>query len=86
MILKHAIPVCCLALTACGSVQNQSTSSITVDGNSYELKTEEIQGPNGTFDNTSVIVNGREYLCKPESPNDCEDAVVQALNSDDSGQ
>lgn len=86
MTLKHAIAPCLLVLTACGTVENESKSSITVDGNAYELRTEQIEGPNGTYDNTSVIVNGRMYLCKPDSPNDCEDAVIQALNSNNSGE
>lgn len=64
-----------ILLSACGSVTNETTSSIVVDRNTYELRTRTIQGPNGAYDTSSVRVNGTYRQCQPDSPGSCEAAV-----------
>lgn len=72
-----------LLLSACGSVVNESTSSINVDGRSYELRSRTIQGANGSYDTSSVRVNGVYYQCLPASPGSCEGAVREGLFNGD---
>ena len=67
--------VAALLLGACGSVTNETTSSIVVDRNTYELRTRTIQGPNGAYDTSSVRVKGTYRQCQPDSPGSCEAAV-----------
>ncbi len=68
-------------LAACGEVVNETTSTLVVDGNAYELRTRTIQGQNGTFDQSSVKVQNRIYTCLPNSPGDCE-ATVRLARSE----
>ena len=67
-----------LLLSACGSVVNETTGSYVVDGKSYELRTRTVQGSNGTYDTSSIRVNGTYYQCRPESPGSCKAAVTNA--------
>jgi hypothetical protein len=62
-------------LAACGTVESQSSGSIVVDGQSYELRERMINGPTGPYTNTSVRVRGNYITCLPDSPGDCEAAV-----------
>lgn len=64
-----------ILLSACGSVTNETTSTINVDGRNYELRTRTIQGPNGTYDTSSVRVNGAYVQCIPSSPGSCRGAI-----------
>ncbi|MEP2030393.1 MAG: hypothetical protein ABJI96_16985 [Paracoccaceae bacterium] len=67
-----------LLLSACGSVVNETNSSIVINGRTYELRTRTIQGSNGTYDTSSVRVNGTYYQCQPDSPGSCKAAVTNA--------
>lgn len=71
---------CLLGLGACATALSESRSTIVVDGRSYDLITREMEGPNGTFEQSHVIVNNRLYICLPDSPGDCEAAVKTARN------
>lgn len=70
-----------LALGACTTVADEQLSAITVDGKSYTLRTRTIEGPNGSFETTSARVRGGYYLCKIDSPGDCEAAVKRGLET-----
>lgn len=72
-----------LLLSACGSVTNESTSSINVDGRNYELRTRTIQGSIGSYETSSVRVRGVFYQCLPNSPGSCEGAVRDGLYTGD---
>lgn len=69
------------ALGACATVAEEQLSAIVVDGESYTLRTRTIQGPNGPFETTSARVRGGHFLCKIDSPGDCEAAVRRGLES-----
>ncbi len=64
-----------LSLGACATVTDERLSSIVVDGREYTLRTRTIDGPNGAFETTSAIVRGKAFICKIDSPGDCEAAV-----------
>ncbi|WP_299830166.1 hypothetical protein [uncultured Roseobacter sp.] len=64
-----------LALGACATVAEEQLSTIIVDDESYVLRTRTIEGPNGPFETTSARVRGKYFICKIDSPGDCEAAV-----------
>lgn len=64
-----------LALGACATVAEEQLSSIVVDDESYVLRTRTIEGTNGAFETTSARVRGKYFICKIDSPGDCEAAV-----------
>jgi hypothetical protein len=64
-----------IVISACATVESESRSTIVVDGASYELRTQVIDGRNGPCQHSSVVVKNRLYTCLPDSPGDCEAAV-----------
>lgn len=70
-----------LALGACTTVAQERLSTIDVDGESYVLRTRTIEGPNGPYETTSARVRGAHFLCKIDSPGDCEAAVRRGRES-----
>lgn len=80
MRIPYLVTASMLVLSACGSLVSQSSSTIIVDGRSYELRTSVIDGPQGTYEQSRVVVKNQTYLCLPDSPGDCEAAVRQGLN------
>lgn len=76
MIFRTALGMTFLSLAACATVSNETRGSITVDGRTYETRTRDLSGSQGTYSQTSVIVNNVPYTCLPASPGDCQ-AVVR---------
>ncbi|MFK7879967.1 hypothetical protein [Roseobacter sp.] len=60
---------------------NETRNTIVVDGEPYDIRTRTIDGPNGTYQTSSVRVYGFYYTCIPDSPNDCEAAVRNGLEN-----
>ncbi len=85
MRLKSLFCLCALLLGACASVVDESTGTVLVNGRAYELRTRTMEGPNGTFQTTQVMVRGMPQVCKPDSPGDCEAAVRRGLSRPDRG-
>ena len=75
MQLRYSIALGLGVLAGCAPVQSESRSTITVDGRSYELRTQVIDGPRGPYEHSSVVVKNRIYTCLPDSPGDCEATV-----------
>lgn len=69
-----------IALSACGTVTNESFSTIEVNDDTYNIRTRTIDGPNGSYQTSSVQVYGLQYQCLPESKGDCEAAVRRGLD------
>lgn len=67
-----------IALGGCASVSSETFKTIVLEGRSFELRTRTIDGPNGSYETSSVRVRGSYYLCKPDSPGDCEAAIKTA--------
>lgn len=78
MRLGVSLITCAVLLAACATVIEESTSTITVDGRSYDLRERRLDGPNGPVKQTSVWVKGGYSLCLIDSPGDCEAAVRNA--------
>ncbi|WP_299865350.1 hypothetical protein [uncultured Roseobacter sp.] len=70
-----------LALGACATVAEERLSSIVVDDESYVLRTRVIETENGSFETTSARVRGKYFICKIDSPGDCEAAVRRGKES-----
>ena len=79
MLARAPLVVFALLLASCGTVENTKTGVITVRDENYELRTRTIDGPQGTYEHTSVNVRGIYFPCKIDSPGDCEGAVHQGL-------
>jgi hypothetical protein len=66
-----------IGLGACGTVQNESNQTAVLQsgfnaGERYTLRTRTYSGPNGSFEQTSVVYRGISRTCLPDSPGDCE--------------
>jgi hypothetical protein len=70
-------------LAACQTVEDEQRSTITVDGRSYELRTQVVNGPNGPFERSRVVVRNQFLTCLPQSPGDCEATVRLARTTSD---
>ncbi|MDW3224804.1 MAG: hypothetical protein R8G34_18300 [Paracoccaceae bacterium] len=79
--LQFLCVVGAIALSGCASVTSETFSTVVLEGRSYELRTRTIDGPNGPYETSSVQVRGSYYLCKPDSPGDCEAAIREGRKS-----
>lgn len=80
MSLKFIAPVSLVVLTACASVATETRTPATLEdgffaGERYEVRTRLIEGPQGDYEQTSVVYRGLSRTCIPDSPNDCERAA-----------
>ncbi|WP_298839116.1 hypothetical protein [uncultured Roseobacter sp.] len=75
MFLRIFLILSFSALAACASVSNERTSTYTVDGQVYPLRTQTVTSGSRTFDTSSVRVRGMWFQCLPASPGSCEAAV-----------
>lgn len=69
-----------LVVTGCATIESESIGEVVVNGRSYELRTRTLNGPNGTYESSHVVVRGNTEVCRPQSPGDCEAAVRRAQN------
>lgn len=75
MTFRYSLVAGLLALTACAPVTDEKRSTIDVEGSAYELRTRTVDGPNGPYQQSSVKVKNKYYICLPDSPGDCASAV-----------
>lgn len=77
-----AISAALLAVSACTTVTNQSTGTLSVDGKSYQTITREFQSGRGdhtkSYATTTVSVGAMRVTCIPDEPEDCAKAVRRA--------
>lgn len=64
-----------ILLAGCADVQNETFSTITLNGRDYDLRTRTVSGAGGTFVQHSVLAYGTWRTCLPDSPGSCEGAV-----------
>ena len=83
MKLRNWVTGAVVALAGCGQVVEESYGTIVVDGQNYDVRNRVIDGPNGSYQQTSVIVGNVPHTCLPDSPGDCRAAVKQAKNDID---
>ena len=66
-----------LLLSGCATVSNEKRIPAVLKsgfhaGKKYEIRQRLIDGPNGTYEQTSVVYKGQTRTCIFDSPNDCE--------------
>ncbi|CAN0461001.1 unnamed protein product, partial [Ectocarpus fasciculatus] len=77
MTLRFFTVTAALMLGACATVREETRTSAVLEGGfyggeRYELRTRLIEGPTGTYSQTSVVYKGLVKTCILDSPNDCE--------------
>ena len=75
-----------LLLAACATVVDEKRSVAVVEdgfygGYQYEIRQRLIEGPNGTYEQTSVVYKGFSRTCILNSPNDCESAAENLIEA-----
>lgn len=72
-----------LTLGACASVQNESYSTINIDGRDYQLRSRTLNGPQGTFENYAIRANDGSFRsCDPDTPRSCRLALNTSRDRD----
>lgn len=66
-----------MMLSACATISEETRTPAVLEGGfyggeRYELRTRLLEGPNGTYSQTSVVYRGLARTCILDSPNDCE--------------
>jgi len=85
MRLKYLGLACLSMLWACGPVleETRTTKQLTSGyyaGESYDLVTRVIDGPNGPYKQTRVVYWNRSAPCILDSPGDCEKAARRMID------
>jgi hypothetical protein len=83
MSTKVVLGVCGIVLCSCGTITEQSQSSIMINGRSYELRDRTVQGISGSYRQTSIKVNNSYRDCLIDSPGSCEAAIRRGNKSSD---
>lgn len=88
MIYKFSALAAVLALSACASAGNETRTAAVLEdgfnaGERYEIRNRLLEGPDGTFTQTSVVYKGLSRPCILDSPNDCESAARQLIEEYD---
>ncbi len=72
-----------ILLTACGTVENETFSTMTINGRDYNFRTQTINGPQGTYTVNAIQANNGSWrTCDPTYPLDCLSARRTNRNSD----
>lgn len=77
-----------VALAGCATVSNETRTPAFIqsgfyEGTRYDIRTRTIDGPTGSFEQTSVVYNGMTKTCIPSSPRDCELAAEDLISGFD---
>ena len=75
MTRKMVLGTTLILVTGCAEIQNETLSTITLNGREYPLRTRTISGPDGSYVQHSVKAQGTYRSCLPDSPGSCEAAV-----------
>lgn len=74
-----------LTLGACATISNETHTPAYLDGGfydgeRYDIRKRLVEGPRGTYEQTSVVYKGLSRQCIFDSPNDCEAAARQLID------
>lgn len=77
-----------LVLSACATVSNETRTQAVLqgglnDGERYEIRQRLIEGPTGSYEQTSVVYKGFARTCILDSPMDCEVKARQLIDEYD---
>lgn len=86
VLLLTAVPL----LAACTTIIDEQTTTAVIQrgfnaGEQYTIRTRTLQGPQGTFQQTSVVYNGVSAVCRIDSPRDCALAAESLASRSDFG-
>lgn len=88
MIRHRVLMAIALLVSACTTVSNETRTVAFVeggfyDGERYEIRQRLVDGPTGTFEQTSVVYRGLSRPCILDSPNDCSSAAEALIEAYD---
>lgn len=74
-----------LALGGCTTVVDEKRINAVIQsgfhmGQPYVIRIRTLQGPQGTFEQTSVVFRGISAVCRRDSPGDCERAAERIVD------
>ena len=84
MPVKIILIAAALLLSGCATVSDETRIPAVLErgfyaGERYEIRRRVIDGPNGTYEQTSVVYKGVARTCIYDSPNDCEYAAERLI-------
>lgn len=76
MLRATLIMTTVLTVGACATVENETFTTIELNGRDYQLRTRTINGPQGIFETTAIRANDGSYRsCDPQTPRSCRSAL-----------
>jgi len=83
---KVILPVVAMALSACATIVDEKSTDAVIQsgfnaGERYTIRERTLDGPQGTYQQTSVVYKGISSTCRINSPNDCERAAETLVNN-----
>jgi len=83
---KVILPVVAMALSACGTIVDEKSTDAVIQsgfnaGERYTIRERTLDGPQGTYQQTSVVYKGISSTCRINSPNACERAAETLVNN-----
>ncbi len=66
-----------VGLVGCATIENESFSTIILNGEAYDLRTRTMTSANRSYVTHSVRIGGSKWVpCIPDSPGSCEAAII----------
>jgi hypothetical protein len=86
MTWKFLLPAAAVALSACATIVDEKTTNAVIQsgfnaGERYTIRQRTMEGPQGTYQQTSVVYKGISATCRIDSPNDCARAAETLVNN-----
>ncbi len=76
MLRKTLLGTSLVLMAGCASIENESYSTIVVNGRETELRTRTMSDGNRTYVSNAVRAkNGSFKICEPDEPGSCEQAL-----------
>ncbi len=78
------------SLTGCTTIVDEKTTTAVIQrgfnaGEKYTIRQRTLQGPQGTYQQTSVVYKGVSAVCRIDSPRDCALAAEALASRSDFG-
>lgn len=86
MTWKMILPAAAIALSACATIVDEQTTETSLQrginaGERYTIRQRTLEGPQGRYEQTTVVYRGVSSVCRIDSPNDCERAAEVLINN-----
>jgi hypothetical protein len=85
---KIHLLACVSLISACAAVSNETRTTAVIEdgfyqGTEYQIRTQLIEGPEGSYERTSVVYRGVSRTCILDSPGDCESKAERLIEECD---